>query len=215
MELCPLDRSFENVATKGVTDMTEDNTNAHAPASIDERRALDAEELKLADQARQPQLGQLSNRELSELITRLRTRRNRARDIADRQGREARSKAAPSGATPASGNTGTLNKHDFLNTALSRAMAERDVRSAPDGKDDARSDAASQKELAEKAMEVTKAGETNLSPMMEEGGALHPNDPDASSGKGDLDSTARRTAPSGAFDDVGDLPSRERSRTRY
>lgn len=195
--------------------MTESNTNVHNPASIEERRALDADELKLADQARQPRLGQLSDRELSDLIPRLRTRRNRARDIADRQGREARSKAAPAGATPASGNAGTLNKLDLLNAALSRAMAERDVRGAPDEKDEMGSDRASQKELAEKAMEVATAGETDSNPMMEKGGALHPDDPDASAGKGDLDSTARRTAPSGAFDHAGDLPSRERSRTRY
>ena len=100
----------------------------HAPASAEERRALDADELQLADMARRPALGQLSDRELSDLVSRLRTRRNRARDIADRQGREARAKAAPAGTSPASGNAGTLSKHDYLNLALDRALAERTAR---------------------------------------------------------------------------------------
>ncbi|NYS26014.1 hypothetical protein HUK65_13545 [Rhodobacteraceae bacterium 2376] len=104
------------------------NTAKDAPASAEERRALDAEELQLADMARHPALGQLSDRALSDLVSRLRTRRNRARDIADRQGREARAKAAPAGATAASGNAGTLNKHDYLNAALDRALAERTAR---------------------------------------------------------------------------------------
>lgn len=100
----------------------------HAPASPEERRALDADELQLAEMARHPALGQLSDRELSDLVSRLRARRNRARDIADRQGREARAKADPAGATPARGNTGTLSKHDYLNLALDRALAERTAR---------------------------------------------------------------------------------------
>ncbi len=84
------------------------------PASVEEKRALDADELQMADMARHPALGQLSDRELSDLISRLRSRRNRARDIADRQAREARAKSAPAGATPATGNAGTLSKHEYL-----------------------------------------------------------------------------------------------------
>jgi hypothetical protein len=108
--------------------MADTTSDSHAPASAEERRALDADELQLADRARNPALSQLSDRELSDLVSRLRARRNRARDIADRQGREARAKATPAGSTPASGNTGTLSKHEYLNLALDRALAERSSR---------------------------------------------------------------------------------------
>jgi len=196
-------------------------SDTDAPATTEERRALDADELVMAEQSRNPQLGLLSDRELADLITRLRSRRNRARNISDRQGREARSKAAPAGASPARGNEGTLSKHDYLNAALTRAMDERKARggSEDDGAgddDDATENAQpSQKELAEKAMRMKQEGESGQNAMMEDGGALHPDDPDASAGKANLGDTARRTAPSGALDHAGELPSRERSRTRY
>ena len=196
--------------------MSDMNRKSHPPASAEERRALDAEELQMADQARQPQLGALSNRALSDLIARLRARRNRARDISDRQGREARSKAAPAGATPARGNVGTLSKHEYLNAALDRALEERTSRGNASAEEEAEeAEAPSQQDLAEKAMAMKEAGETGPNAMMETGGALHPDDPDASDGKAGLSDTARRTAPSGAFEHAGDLPSRERSRTRY
>lgn len=197
--------------------MTDATRTPQAAASAEERRALDAEELQLADMARQPALGQLSDRELSDLVSRLRTRRNRARDIADRQGREARAKSDPAGATPASGNAGTLSKHDYLNAALERAMEERAARGSTDGDSAATQDNArtSQHDLALKAMALKQAGDAGPNEMTEDGGPLHPNDPDASDGKGNLGDTARRVAPSGAFDHAGELPSRERSRTRY
>jgi hypothetical protein len=49
----------------------------------------------------------------------------------------------------------------------------------------------------------------------EDGRPLHTFDPDASDAKGTLNDTERRTAASGALDHAGDLPARERSRTRY
>jgi len=73
----------------------------------------------------------------------------------------------------------------------------------------------SQHDLALKAMALKQAGEAAPNAMIEDGGPLHPHDPDASQGKGPLDEQARRTAPSGALDHAGELPSRERSRTRY
>ena len=97
-------------------------------ATPEEQRALSSDEGELANQSRQPALGQLSDRELSDLVSRLRDRRNRARDIGDRQRREARGKAAPAGASPAGGNEGTRTKADYLNAALDRAIAERDRR---------------------------------------------------------------------------------------
>lgn len=202
--------------------MSDAKKTQDAPASAEERRALDAEELALANQARNPTLGSLSDRGLSDLVSLLRSRRNRARDISDRQGREARAKAAPSGATPAKGNAGTLSKLDYLNAALERATEERSKRGTGDAgaakgeaEAGAEGDTPSQREFARKAMETKEAGAAGPSAMTEEGGPLHPDDPDASDGKAGLEQTARRTAPSGAFDHAGNLPSRERSRTRY
>ncbi|MFN4099975.1 MAG: hypothetical protein ACK4GT_09375 [Pararhodobacter sp.] len=197
--------------------MAETNSNVHEAASDQERRALDADELDLANQARNPALAALKDGALSDLISRLRSRRNRARDIADRQGREARSKAAPSGTTAAAGNVGTLTKHEYLNAALERAVAEREARGTASADESPAQDGdqPSQKDLAVKAMEMKQAGDGGTSPMLEDGGPLHPDDPDASAGKAHLAETARNTAPSGALDHAGELPSRERSRTRY
>jgi hypothetical protein len=196
--------------------LTKAENTSHAVASPEERRALDSDELQMTDMARQPALGQLSDRDLSDLVNRLRTRRTRARDIADRQRREARGKSDPAGATPASGNAGTLAKHDYLDAALERALGERRSRgdSAADSPE-AKEDAPSQHDMALKAMALKQAGDKGPNAMTEDGGPLHPHDPDASGGKGDLDNTAQRKAPSGALDHAGELPSRERSRTRY
>ena len=196
--------------------MADTANDPHATASAEERRALDAEELQLADTARQPALGQLSARALSDLVNLLRTRRNRARDIAHRQGREARAKAPPAGATPASGNAGTQSKQDYLNAALDRALAERAARGDGDeaaGAGD--TTLPSQHDMALKAIAMKRAGDAAPSGMLEDGGPLPPEDPDASAGKAGMADTARRGAPSGAFDHAGELPSRERSRTRY
>lgn len=194
-----------------------DPQEKHAPANEHERRALDNDEMDMANQARNPALGALSDSALSDLVSRLRSRRNRARDISDRQGREARAKTPPSGTSAASSNAGTMTKHEFLNAALERAMKERELRQAKKGgKGEVEdSDAPTQEELSAKALESRQQAETEENEMMEDGGALHPNDPDASSGKQNLKDTARNTAPSGALDHAGELPSRERSRTRY
>lgn len=197
--------------------MTETDKALHAAASAEEQRALDADELGLVNQARKPTLSKLSDRELSDLVSRLRSRRNRARDISNRQGREARSKSSPSGTVPASGNMGTLTKHHYLDAALTRAMEEREARGATHGVEPATEDGTQpgQPELAAKAMEMKRAGQVEPNEMTEDGGSLRPDDPDASDGKANLKDTARRAAPSGALDHAGDLPSRERSRTRY
>lgn len=181
-------------------------------ASADERRALDADELDLADMTRFPVLSALADDELASVIERLRERRNRARDLADRQAREARSKAAPKGATAARGDAGMRAKHDYLAEALDRATAERERRAAAASGE---GHSETQADLARKALDLKRAGEAGPNPMAETGGPLHPMDPDASSGKSGLAGTARNIAPSGALDHAGELPSRERSRTRY
>jgi hypothetical protein len=70
-------------------------------------------------------------------------------------------------------------------------------------------------ELAQKALAAKQSAADGPSEMREKGAPLHPNDPDADQGKRALAETERRTAPSGAFDHAGDLPARERSRTRH
>lgn len=184
----------------------------HEPASAEEKRALSRDEQQLADQARNPALAELSDRELGDLVSLLRDRRNRARDIADRQRREARGKAEPAGASAAGGNEGTMSKHDYLGAALDRAMAERDRRGgeAADGGESGETQA----DLARKAQAMADAGRER-NPMMEDGAPLHPNDPDADPGKKGMAATERNTAPSGALDHAGEGPSRERSRTRF
>ncbi|NHB76514.1 hypothetical protein [Rhodobacter calidifons] len=192
--------------------MTQDSPLALA----DERRALDADELGLADMTRFPVLSALADAELASVIDRLRDRRNRARDLADRQAREARSKVEPKGATAAAGDAGMRAKHDFLGAALDRALAERERRAAAEGAGSHRDDKAeSQADLARKALAMKQAGEAGPSAMAETGATLHPRDPEASAGKAGLADTARKIAPSGALDHAGELPSRERSRTRY
>lgn len=182
------------------------STTAHA--SADERRALDAEELGLADMTRLPRLADLSDRELTSVIQRLRDRRNRARDLADRQSRAVRAKVNPAGTAAAKSDAGMRSKHDYLSEALDRATSEQDRRAGPDAT------ASDQADLARKAMEL-KTKEPQSNAMVEDGSPLHPKDPDASSGKAGLAATARNVAPSGALDHAGELPSRERSRTRY
>lgn len=183
-------------------------TEAATLASPEERRALDADELGLADMTRAPTLGKLSDAELTQVVQRLRDRRKRARDLADRQSREARAKAAPSGAVAATGDAGMRSKHDYLSEALERALAEQDSRSAE-------AEPVTQAELARKAAEMKASGAAGPNAKVEDGGPLHPKDPDASAGKAAMSETARKMAPSGALDHAGDLPSRERSRTRY
>lgn len=72
-----------------------------------------------------------------------------------------------------------------------------------------------QVQFSRQALALKQAGASDTDQIGDTGGALHPKDPTASEGKGPMEDQARRVAPSGAFEDVGDLPSRERSRTRY
>ncbi|MDO5633200.1 MAG: hypothetical protein Q4G22_15415 [Paracoccus sp. (in: a-proteobacteria)] len=170
----------------------------------EEKRALDQEEQELSQAARQPNLARLSDSDLNDLIRRLRDRRDRARDIASRQRREARGKAAPRGNSPARDNAGTKTKHDYLSAALRRAGAEQKKRrdGGASGKDQAA--------LARKAADLKAAAEERNS-MKEDGGPLHPRDPDADKGMKNMKETAHIKYPSGAFEHAGEKPARERS----
>ncbi len=188
----------------------QDNTPTFA---ADDLRLLDQDEAKLVDVARRGNLDRLGQSELTDTLQRLRDRRDRARELANRQRREARGKADPSGIAPATQNAGTEGKARVLGMALDLLTQERQRRAG--GDDAASADAgASQSDLAQQALEMKQAGAAQ-NPMQEDGGPPHPQDPEADPGKGALADQARNIAPSGALDHGGELPSRERSRTRY
>jgi hypothetical protein len=89
-----------------------------------ERRLLGADELTLVEKTHHPALGVLPDRELAELRKLLRERRDRAKDIAARQRRELRGKAAPKGARAATDDSGTREKRDVLAAAMQRLNKE-------------------------------------------------------------------------------------------
>lgn len=177
----------------------------------DDLRLLDQDEAKLVETARRGDLQQIGQSELNDTLQRLRDRRDRAREMANRQRREARGKADPSGVAAATQNAGTEGKARVLGLALDLVTQERQRRAEADGELEA---AVSQQDLAENAMELKEAG-AQANVMLEDGGPLHPEDPEADPGKGAMADKARNIAPSGALDHAGELPSRERSRTRY
>lgn len=94
----------------------------------DEARALDAGERELVDKTHHPVLQDLADGELSELLKRVRERRDKAQDAASRQRREMRRKGDPKGTRPAAGDTGTRRKVEVLAMAVRRLNSERDRR---------------------------------------------------------------------------------------
>ena len=94
----------------------------------DEARLLSAKEHELVEQTRHPAIRKLNDGELSDLVKRLREQRDRARDMSRQQRRELRGKSAPSGARPATDNSGTQEKGALLAAALKRASKENERR---------------------------------------------------------------------------------------
>lgn len=86
-----------------------------------ERRLLAADEVETVEATHYPRLQELSEKELADTIRRLRTLRDRARDLVNRQGREMRGKAAPKGREPVGDNSGSKEKLQVLAAALQRA----------------------------------------------------------------------------------------------
>jgi hypothetical protein len=101
-----------------------------------ERRLLGADELTLVEKTHHPGLGLLPDRDLAELRKLVRERRDRAQDIAARQRRELRGKAAPKGAHAATDDTGTRKKRDVLAAALQRLNKEVTRREAKAARQD-------------------------------------------------------------------------------
>lgn len=96
----------------------------------DEERLLTKDENELVAQTHHPALTELSDDDLSSLVPRLRERRDRARDIAQRQSREMRGKSTPQGAQAASDDTGTQAKREALGKAMQRVNKELKRREA-------------------------------------------------------------------------------------
>lgn len=93
-------------------------------SAADEKRLLTADELELVTRSHYPDISALARDELGEMAKRLRTYRNKARDVAHQQRREIRGKSDPRGARPARDNSGTEMKRRVLGNALKRANRE-------------------------------------------------------------------------------------------
>jgi hypothetical protein len=94
-----------------------------------ELRALTEDERELVSLSGVRAARALTETELNRLLKRLRTRRDRARTVADRQRREMRGKARPRGATPPKADEGSQVKLEVLSAALARLEAETARRS--------------------------------------------------------------------------------------
>lgn len=93
-----------------------------------EARALSADERDLVEKSHHPKLQEISDKELSGLITQLRERRSKAKDQASQRRREMRGKADPRGARASKADEGSKLKVSVLANAVRRLNAERERR---------------------------------------------------------------------------------------
>ncbi|WP_439613115.1 hypothetical protein [Reyranella sp.] len=89
-----------------------------------ELRALSADERELIDMSGARVVKALTDAQLSSLVKRTRTKRDRARTLAERQRRELRGKSRARGATPVKADDGSQLKLAILTAALARLDAE-------------------------------------------------------------------------------------------
>ncbi len=89
-----------------------------------ELRALSADERELIDLSGARVVKALTDAQLSSLVKRTRTKRDRARTLAERQRRELRGKSGARGATPVKADDGSQLKLAILTAALARLDAE-------------------------------------------------------------------------------------------
>ncbi len=89
-----------------------------------ELRALSADEKELVDRSGARAVKSLTDAELSTLVKRLRTKRDRARTVGERQRRELRGKTKARGAAPSKADEGSRLKLTVLATALGNLDAE-------------------------------------------------------------------------------------------
>jgi hypothetical protein len=85
-----------------------------------EKRMLTADEFETVSCTHYPEIRELTRKDLSDLVGRLRDHRDKARDIARQQRREMRGKSEPRGARPASDNAGTAMKGQIFASAVKR-----------------------------------------------------------------------------------------------
>lgn len=116
----------------------------------DEKRILTQDEFEVVARTHHPAINELDRAQLGEVAKRLRTFRDKARDIANRQRREMRGKAAPHGARPARDNSGTQRKRRVFAAALKRV--NREV-----GRFDAAERKPVQADIARRALELKRA----------------------------------------------------------
>lgn len=122
-----------------------------------EKRMLTEAEFEVVAKTHYPALGALSEEELAETVRRIRTYRNKARDIAHRQRREMRGKGESRGARPARDNTGTSIKRQIFANALKRANRALERREAAQKKP-------SQAVLARRALAMRRANTVRHQP---------------------------------------------------
>jgi len=89
-----------------------------------EARALSADERDFVSKSHHPDVQDLPDEELQQLVKLVRERRNRARSEASRRRREMRGKAAPKGATPSRAEEGSKLKMAVLAMAMRRLNSE-------------------------------------------------------------------------------------------
>jgi hypothetical protein len=89
-----------------------------------EQRILAQGEREVVERTHHPAICRLSRDELAELRRLLRSYRDKARDVAQRQRREMRGKAEPRGVSAARDNAGTVTKQQVLAQALKRVNRE-------------------------------------------------------------------------------------------
>jgi hypothetical protein len=161
----------------------------------DEDRLLSQDERDAVARTHVPGLKELADGELSELIRRLRERRDRARALAHRQRRELRRKVEPKGVRPAADDRGARGKDELLTAALKRASKEATRRRGRERRSD-------QAAIARRALRRKRAA----------GAEPAPRPTSATPGEGMRALPNERIAPSGALGAEGDRPVLERSR---
>ncbi|MGI6856667.1 hypothetical protein [Mesorhizobium sp. 1B3] len=116
----------------------------------EEARALDADERELVDKSHQPEIQNLSDKDLTGLVKHLRERRDKAQTIAHQRRREMRGKGKARGATPSKADGGSQLKLAVLAMAMRRT----------NGEVERRRQLAAQMELAENARRALAMKET-------------------------------------------------------
>lgn len=90
----------------------------------EEARALSADEMELVSKSHHPDVQDLSDKELSDLVRLVRDRRDKAQSEANRRRREMRGKSAAKGARASADDTGSRVKTEVLAMAMRRLNGE-------------------------------------------------------------------------------------------